>query len=145
MSTIFSGLPSQRARALNLPLFLERRLGHVFLAQKLRIGRRDLHRQIVHQLLEILGAGHEIGFAVHFDQHAQLRAGMDVAPMTPCLVVRAAFFAADAMPRLRKITSASDEIALGFDQRALALHHPRSGAFPELLYHLCGDIPIIPL
>ena len=28
-------------------------------------------------------------------------------PITPCLVARADFFAADAMPRLRRITSAS--------------------------------------
>src|SRR5580704_17253191 len=67
-----------RAGALDLALLGKRRLGHIFAADKLRIGRRHLHCQILHQLLKIAGARDEIGLAVHLDQHAQLRPRMNV-------------------------------------------------------------------
>ena len=61
LSSIFSGLPScERARALDLLLLLEHVRGDIFLADELRIGRRDVHRDVVHQFLEIVGARHEI-------------------------------------------------------------------------------------
>jgi hypothetical protein len=76
LSTIFSGLPSLQARARWMSLFfVQRGGGDVFLADELRIGGGDLHGQVLHQFLEVVGARHEIGLAVHFHQHAQLRAG----------------------------------------------------------------------
>ena len=136
LSTIFSGLPSASARARWMSFsFSSAAGGHIFLADELRIGRGDLHGQVVHQFLEIVGARHEIGLAVDFHQHAQLRRrGECSCRSAPCLVVREAFLPAEAMPRLRSTTSASRQIALGFDQSALALHHPRAGALAELLY-----------
>ncbi len=53
--------------------------GDVFPADELRIGGGDLHGDIVHQTLKILGARDEIGLAVDFDQHAQLGARVNVA------------------------------------------------------------------
>ena len=50
----------------------------VFLADELRIGRGNVHREVANQFLEIVRAGHEIGLAVHFHEHAQLRARVDV-------------------------------------------------------------------
>ena len=50
----------------------------VFLADELRIGGGDMHREVAHELLKIVRASHEIGLAVDFHQHAQLRAGVDV-------------------------------------------------------------------
>jgi hypothetical protein len=71
----FSGLPSRTARArCDFALLLEHACRHVFLADEARIGGGDVHGDIVHQLLEIVGAGHEIGLAVDFHQHAELAA-----------------------------------------------------------------------
>ena len=61
----------QGAGALDVALFIQRVGGDVFFADELRIGGRHLHRQILHQFLKIVGAGHEIGFAVHLHQHAR--------------------------------------------------------------------------
>ena len=87
--------------------FVERLRRDVFLADELRIGRGHLHGEVFHQLLEIVGAGHEVGLAVDLDQHAELRAGVNVAADHALPVARAAFFAADVMPRLRRMISAS--------------------------------------
>ena len=54
--------------------------------------------------------------------------------MMPCRVVRVAFLPAEAMPALRRMISGFRQIALGFDQGLLALHHARAGAVAELLY-----------
>ena len=60
-------------------LLFEHVRSDVFLADELRVGGGDVHGEIVHQFLKIVGARHEIGLAVDFHQHAQLGAGMDVA------------------------------------------------------------------
>ena len=69
----------QGAGALDVAFFVQGLVRDVFLADELRVGGGHLHGQILHQLLKVVGARHEIGLAVHFHQHAQLRAGMDVA------------------------------------------------------------------
>ena len=76
---------------------------HIFFADILRIAGRDVHGDIVRQLLEVLGAGHEIALTVDLDKHADLAAGMDVAGHRPSLVTRAAFLAATVTPFLRRM------------------------------------------
>src|SRR5262245_91843 len=44
----------------------------------LRVGRGDLHRDLVRQLLEVVAPGHEVGLAVHLDDDADPPAGVDV-------------------------------------------------------------------
>src|SRR5882724_10460599 len=75
----------QRPGALYVFLFLQRRGRHVLLADKLRVGGRDMHGEVVHQALEIVGARHEIRFTVHFHQHAELAAMVNIAADQPLL------------------------------------------------------------
>ena len=75
---MFGGLPeSCSLRAIDVLLALEIGLGDIFLADKLRIAGRNVHGDIVNQFFEIVGAGHKIALAVHFDQHADLTAGVN--------------------------------------------------------------------
>ena len=46
-------------------------LGHFFQPDKLRLGLRNMRRDIRRQNLKILRARHEVGLAIHFHQHAQ--------------------------------------------------------------------------
>jgi hypothetical protein len=57
-----------------------------------------MHRDVFEQLLEVLRARDEVRLAVELEQNADLAAGVNI---------REAFFAADAMPRLRSTTNAS--------------------------------------
>src|SRR5262249_51122767 len=45
---------------------------HLLPGHPLRVGGRDLHRQALHELLELLGPGDEVSLAVHLDEHAEL-------------------------------------------------------------------------
>ena len=70
---------SGRLRPVDVFLALKSLGRDIFLAHELRIARRDVHGNIVHQLFEVVGASHEIALAVYFHQHTNLAAGMDVA------------------------------------------------------------------
>src|SRR5439155_14378988 len=115
-------------------LALEVGLGNVFFADKLRVGGRDVHGDVVYQLFEIVGAGHEIALAIDFDQHADFASGMNV--------VRNRAFAGDAGSLLLGHGSAAFaenddcllQIAIRFGERFLAVHHGSAGLVAELLY-----------
>ena len=47
-------------RAIDRFLFLDRFGRHVFASHPLRIGRRDMHRDFLHQVAEVLGTRHEV-------------------------------------------------------------------------------------
>ena len=114
----------------------EVRLGHIFFADVLRIAGRDVHGDIVRQLLEVVGACHEIALAVHLDEHTDLAAGVNVAGHRAF-----AGHARRLLGRNRNALFAQDHdgllhIALGFGQGLLAIHHWSPGFFPEV-FHLC--------
>ena len=86
---------------------LEVSLGDVFFADELRIAGGDVHGDVVHQFLEVVGAGDEIALAVDFDQHADLASGVNVAGDGAFAGdARVAFLAATETPRLRSTTTA---------------------------------------
>ena len=103
-------------------------------------GLLDLGEHVLHQLLEVVGARHEVRLAVHLDEHA---ASSDpatrVLPISPSLVARPAFFAALARPRLRRMVFASSKSPFASVERRLALHHARAGLVAELLHLCCGN------
>ena len=68
-----------RLLAVDVALAVERLLRHFLAAQETRIERGDVHRHVVAQALEILRARHEIALAIHFDEHADLPARVNVA------------------------------------------------------------------
>ncbi len=62
-----------------LVLQLFERLGRdIFDSHVIGAGRDDLHRQLPDQRLELLGAGYEVGLAVHLDQRGDLAARVNV-------------------------------------------------------------------
>ena len=113
--------------------FCEHLSRDILAADELRVQRGDLHRDVVHQFLEIVRARHEVGLAVDLHQNAQLGAGMDVA-------------ADHALPRrargllgrrgdaaLAQNDLGFRQVAAGLRQGALAFHHARARALAELL------------
>jgi hypothetical protein len=74
-----AGLPFFERLRLEDVLFLLEQIGRdVFLVHAERRGRGDVHGQVAHEGLKLVGARHEIGFAVHFDQNADAVARVDV-------------------------------------------------------------------
>src|ERR1043166_1711198 len=51
---------------------------HVLAADVGRVRGRDMHRELLRQLLELVGPGDEVGLAVHLDENADLAAHVDV-------------------------------------------------------------------
>jgi hypothetical protein len=60
-------------------LLLERLGGHVLAAHPLRVGGGDVHRDLLDEVLEVVGARHEVRLAVDLDEHADAAAHVDVA------------------------------------------------------------------
>ena len=122
------------ALAGDLALFFEQVRGNVLFAEELRIGRRDVHRDVVDHFLEHFGARDEVGLAVDFHHHAKLAAGVNVAAdeTLPGGARRLLAGRRDAM--LAQYDFGLADIALGLDERFLALHHARAGALAELFY-----------
>ena len=134
---MFAGLPLAMACARKISFSRAKSAARdVFLADVLRIAGRDVHRDVVHQFLEVVGARHEIALAVHLDEHTNLAAGVNVA--------RHRSFAGHTrrlLGRHRNALLAQNHdrllhVAFGFGQSLLAIHHRSPGLLPEL-FHLC--------
>ncbi len=98
-----------------------------------------MHGDILQQLLEVVGAGHEVALAVHLEQHADLAAGVDVG--SDCAFVGGAggLLGGRGHALLAQDHNRFFHIALRFNQRGTAIHHGRAGLFAEILY-LCSEI-----
>ena len=97
-----------------------------------------MHGDVLGEVLEIVGAGDEVGFAIGLDQHPQAAARVDVGSDQPlagvapgALLDRRHAFLAQQLDRLL-------HVAVGLGQRLLAIHHPQAGGGPEVLHHLSG-------
>ena len=129
----------QGAGALDLLFVLQRFLADIFLANELRIGRRNMHSDIVDQLLKVIGSRNEIGFAVHLHQHAEFAAGVNIGA-DGTLVRRAGrLLLGDRYAPLSQDELSLREVALGFFQGRLAIHDSRSAALAKLFDHFRGD------
>src|SRR6185436_6218949 len=110
--------------------FLLARIGFrrdVFLANELRIASRNVHGNVVHQFLEVLGASDEVALAVDLDQHADLAAGVDIAGNRALaghagslLLRRGCSLLAENHDRLL-------HVARGLGEGLLAVHHWSAG------------------
>ncbi len=76
--TLAGLLGSGELRAIDLLFLLEHVSGNVLALDVARIGGRDVHRDLLRQHLEILGARDEVGLAIHFDEHPELATHVDV-------------------------------------------------------------------
>src|SRR2546430_3801259 len=105
-----------------------------------RVRRRDVHGQVAGQCLEVLGAGHEVRFAIELDQHTDLAVVMQVGADQPfgrfasrALVGLGRAFLAQQVDRLL-------HVAARLLERALAVHHPRTGAGAQLGHELRRNV-----
>src|SRR5579871_588865 len=117
-------------------------LGHVLACDVARRGRRDLHRQVPHELLELGGLGDEVGLAVHLDQDADLAPGVDVRAhravgRRPRRLLRRL-----GEPALAKQPQRAVEVAAALPERLLAVEEAGAGALAQVLdeleAHGCG-------
>jgi hypothetical protein len=112
--------------------------GHVLGLHIAGIAGCNVHRDVLEQLLEVLGARHKVALAIQFEQHADLAAGMNIcATPRPRWWCGPAFFCAEAMPRLRRaLQSASSMCPIRLLQGFQAVAHGRSGLLAKLLHQL---------
>src|SRR5712691_6831512 len=121
-----------------------RRVADVRLTQQLldarRIHRRDLHGDLLGELLEFVTARDEVGLARELDQRADASAGVDVRRDEAFLGL------ALRLLRHRLDTPLLDEcerlrvVAARLFERALAVHHPRAALAAQALDFLGIDL-----
>ena len=113
--------------------------GHLVATDVGRAGCRHVHRNLAGEVLEVIGARHEIRLAVHFHEHANLAAHVNVAADEPFVRRTARFLGRLGETALAKNGGRLLDVAVRFGQRRLALHHARAGQVAELLHHRCRD------
>ena len=91
----------------------------------------------MHQLFEVIGARHEIAFAVDLDQHANLAAGVNVVAHRTFAGHTRRFLRGHGNALFAQHDDCLFQVAFGFGQGLFAIHHRRSGFFAELFY-LCS-------
>src|SRR5262249_40162705 len=105
----------------------------------LRVRRGDVHGDVTDELAELLGARHEVGFAIHLEEHADLSFAMDVGSDRAFFRRAAGLLRGRGDALLAKVLDGLFEVARGFHERLLAVHHAGAGFLPELFYCGCGD------
>jgi hypothetical protein len=119
-------------------LFALESLGrNVFLAHEFRVAGGDMHRNVVYQFLEVIGARYKVAFAIDFDKNTDLASGVDIARDSPLFGHAAGFLAGNGDSLLAQKDNSLLQITFGFGECVFAVHHWRSGLFPEL-FHLSG-------
>src|SRR4051794_33331839 len=125
----------------DLLLRLQDRGRNVVPGDPARCGRaRDVQREVLHELPELLGVGDEVGLAVDLDERPNGVVEVDVR-VDPALVGASPGALGRARePLLAQELRCARDVAVGLDQRALAVHHPGAGRVAELLNHRGVDI-----
>ena len=118
---------------MDLALLIHQFGGNVLARDVLRIGRCDLHRHVLDEPLEFLRASDEVGFAVHFDQYAELRASVDVASDDTLVRGASALLLGNRDAPLAQIDFGSGHVAAGLHQGPLALHESGTALVAEFL------------
>ena len=125
--------------AVDVLLALEVGFGDFVLADVARVDRGDVHGDVAEQLLEVFGAGDEVGLAVELEEYADLAAGVDVG--ADCALVGGA---RGLLGSRRHAALAQDDegvfhVALGFLEGLEAVAHGGAGLFAEFLDELGVD------
>ena len=98
-----------------------------------------MHRQLLGQQLEVLGARDEIGLAVHLDDDADLATQVDVVADHAVLGGAARTLGGGGKALLAKQIDSLVHVAAGLGQRRLAIHHARAGLLAQLLHLISGN------
>src|SRR3954471_8487695 len=123
--------------AVDLLLVLEGVGRHFLAPHPFGAHRRNLHGDVLHQLLELLVAGGEVRLAVHLHEDADLAAHVDVVPDHALGGGATRLLPRGGEPLLAQPVGSLAEVARALLQRLLAIHHPRAALLAELL-HQCG-------
>src|ERR1700722_16965393 len=113
---------------------------HFFATHVTRIKGRDVHGDVVAELLENGRARDEIRLAIDFYEHTNLTARVDVAAHQTFAGFTLRFFRGRSLPFLAQDADGLFDVAAGFDQRCSAIGKPRIGALPQLFHQLGGNI-----
>jgi hypothetical protein len=84
---------------------------------------RNLHCDVFHQLLKLLIARDEVGFAIHFKQDANSAAGVDVRGDESLTCISASLLRGGGKASLTKCQDRLLNIAATLFECALAIHH----------------------
>jgi len=98
-----------------------------------------LHGQALHELLELIPPGNEVGLTVHLNKHTNPRACVDVAADHPLSSYARGFLSSTADAFRPQPLLSLRQIALAFLKGLLAIHHPGTRLFTKLLHNLCTD------
>src|SRR3954453_22714226 len=121
-------------------LALDELLGHVLLGDPVGPHRGDVLGDLACELLEVVGARHEVGLAVDLDQYADLPGRVDVGGHDA--LGSAAFGALLGLSRALHTEDLDGlvGVAVRLLERALRVHHPGAGAVAQGLYVLRCEI-----
>jgi hypothetical protein len=143
-STIFSitagGLPVAAAWARKIYLALEVFGGYIFRPHVAGIARSDVHGDILEQILKVFGARNEVAFAVHFDEHAEFTASVDVRIHRAVIGRTRSLLLRRSHATLAQHHERVFNVSLGFLQRLEAITHGRAGLFAKLFYLFCINL-----
>ena len=126
-------------RGVNLLFLLQHVAGDLLALDGARIGRRDLHRDVFHQGLEIRALGEEVSLAIDLDQHAELAARMNVGPDRAFRSDAARALGGRGDAFLTQPYGGLFEVTLALGQRLFAIHYTRAGLLPQLSYDIGVD------
>src|ERR1700730_5792283 len=115
--------------AIDVALFRQHLRGDLFTAQVPRIDRRDVHGDVVTQLLERFGARHEVGLAIDFHDHADFSAGVNVMADEPLGRLTLRFLGGSGLAFFPQDIDGLFDVAGRFHQRRAAIAETRAGAF----------------
>jgi len=93
-----------------------------------------------HKLLELIGAGDEIGFAIDFDEHTNLAAGVDVTADQAFAGFTLRFFRGGSLALFAEDADGLFEIAGSLDEGGAAIGKARVGAFAQFFHELGGNL-----
>ena len=105
-----------------------------------RVQRGDMHGDIVRKLDERIGAGHEIGFAIQFDEHTDFSAGVDVAADEAFGGFASGFLGGRGLAFFSQDADGFFDVAIGFDEGGAAVRETGVGAFAQLFDELGGNV-----
>ena len=138
---MLAGLPEAGSlRAVDLLLALDVRGGDVLAANVARVGSGDVHGDVAEQLLEVRGAGDEVGLAVELDEDADLSAGVDVGSDRALVGGARGLLGSRCHAALAEDDERLLHVALGLLQRLQAVAHGGAGLFAEFLDEFCVDL-----
>src|SRR5436309_181994 len=122
---------SSRLLPVDLPLGLDEVGGHFLAGDEPGVRCRDVHRDVLEELLELRSPGDEVGLAVHLHEHADLSARMDVGSYGALCRGPRGLPLRGGKPLLAEDLLRFDEAPSRLLQSALALHHADAGSLPQ--------------